>query len=207
MQNTSTILFTAFTIGLIGGAIPGPVLTSILTEVLEHGLLRSLRILFFAMIVEICIRIVATQLAGILPVDGMAFNLLSLVGAFVLFDVGRKVWKIRDVRAASSSIELRTLALMISCNGVLWTYWLTVCAPDALRLGGLIPAGSFIYLAVFEVGWLLSTFGMACVFASCRSLLTHPKIMPALFKFIACAFAAFGLKMLLSSVRALLRFL
>lgn len=199
-----TILMTAFTIGLIGGAIPGPVLTSVLTEVLEHGLLRSLRILFFAMFVEVCVRLVATQLAGLLPVGGVAFNILSLIGAFVLFDVARKVWSIRDVRASGTFIELRTLALMISCNGVLWSYWLTVCAPDAIRLGETLPLGSVLYLAVFEVGWLISTFGMACVFASCRSVLAHPKIMPALFKIFSTIFAAFGMKMLVSSVRMLI---
>lgn len=205
MHHISIILFTAFTIGLIGGAIPGPVLTSILTEVLEHGLLRSLRILFFAMSVEICVRCVATLLAGVLPVGGIAFNMLSLIGAFVLFRVAQKVWRIRDVRASGSSIELRTLALMIACNGVLWSYWLTVCAPDALRLAEMIPGGSLVYLGVFEIGWLLSTFGMACVFASCRQLLTHPKIMPLLFKIFSCLFAGFGVKMLVSSVEVLLR--
>jgi threonine/homoserine/homoserine lactone efflux protein len=45
-------LFEAFILGLIGGAIPGPILTSTFAEVLNSGFLRGMRIILWALVAE-----------------------------------------------------------------------------------------------------------------------------------------------------------
>lgn len=202
MHHSFTIIIGAITLGFVGGAIPGPVLTTIFTEIVETNFLRSLRVLFWAMLVETLVRLFALLLVGSLPLDGAVFQGLSLVGAAVLLRVALKVWHMHSVgQGTQPSFGLRTLALMIVSNGMLWTYWLTACVPDAISLGQQISYGEYVYLLAFELGWFVSTFLMAFIFSSFKRLLAHPRVMPLLFKFFAFVFAAFALKMIIGSVQ------
>ena len=201
MHSSLLILFGAATLGFVGGAIPGPVLTTIFAEIAETGFLRSLRVLFFAMLVETCIRLFALVSVARLPVDGVAFQSLSLVGAAILLRIAYKVWHMHAVgEKGHATIGLKTLALMIVCNGMLWTYWLTVCVPDAMQLGQQLPYGQFLFLLVFELGWGVSTFLMACVFALFKQVLSHPKVMPVLFKLFSLVFVLFAVKTIIRSL-------
>ncbi len=202
MNSVASILISALTLGFVGGAIPGPVLTTIFTEIIETNFLRSLRVLLFAMLVETLVRLFALALmAGISP-SGVVFQALSIVGAAILLRIAFSVWRIRSVSVeGKASFTLRTLALMILCNGMLWTYWLTACVPDAMQLGTILPYGQYLFLVFFEAGWFVSTFLMACIFSFFKRLLSHPRIMPLLFKFFALVFAGFGIRMIVGSVR------
>lgn len=202
MQHSLTIIIGAITLGFVGGAIPGPVLTTIFTEIVETNFPRSLRVLFWAMLVETAVRLSALLLVGSLPLDSAVFQGLSLVGAMVLLRIALKVWRMRSVgQGTQPSFDLRTLALMIVSNGMLWTYWLTACVPDAMALGEQIPYGQYLFLFVFELGWCASTFLMALIFSSFKRALSHPRVMPLLFKFFALVFVDFALKMIIGSVR------
>ncbi len=202
MHQSFTIIIGAITLGFVGGAIPGPVLTTIFTEIVEASFLRSLRVLFWAMLVETGVRLLALLLVGSLPLDGAVFQGLSLVGAAVLLRIAVKVWRMNAVgQGTQPSFGFKTLALMIVSNGMLWTYWLTTCVPDAMALGQQIPYGEYVFLLVFELGWFVSTFLMALIFSSFKRLLSHPRVIPILFKFFALIFAAFALKMIIGSVQ------
>lgn len=202
MHQSFTIIIGAITLGFVGGAIPGPVLTTIFTEIVEASFLRSLRVLFWAMLVETGVRLLALLLVGSLPLDGAVFQGLSLVGAAVLLRIAVKIWRMNAVgQGTQPSFGFKTLALMIVSNGMLWTYWLTACVPDAMALGQQIPYGEYVFLLVFELGWFVSTFLMALIFSSFKRLLSHPRVMPMLFKFFALIFAAFALKMIIGSVQ------
>ncbi len=207
MHSSTSILIGALTLGFVGGAIPGPVLTTIFTEIVETNFLRSMRVLLFAMLIETLVRLFALVLmAGISP-SGTMFQALSVVGAVILLRIAFSVWHIRTVSLeGKASFTLRTLALMILCNGMLWTYWLTACVPDAVRLGTLLPYGQYLFLVFFEAGWFLSTFLMACIFSFFKRLLSSPRIMPLLFKFFALVFAGFGIRMIVGSARFFLAF-
>ena len=52
-------LVIAFLLGLIGGVIPGPVITAVFTEILQSGFLKSLRIIFIALIIETLIAVIS----------------------------------------------------------------------------------------------------------------------------------------------------
>lgn len=202
MHQSFTIIIGAITLGFVGGAIPGPVLTTIFTEIVETSFLRSLRVLFWAMLVETGVRLLALLLVVSLPLDGAVFQGLSLVGAAVLVRIAAKVWRMHAVgQGTQPSFGFTTLALMIVSNGMLWTYWLTACVPDAMALGQQIPYGEYVFLLTFELGWFVSTFLMALIFSSFKRLLSHPRVMPMLFKFFALVFAAFALRMMIGSVQ------
>jgi threonine/homoserine/homoserine lactone efflux protein len=202
MHYSTSILIGAFTLGFVGGAIPGPVLTTIFTEIIETNFTWSLRVLFWAMLLETAVRLSALLLVGSLPLNGVVFQSLSLLGAAVLLRIAAKVWRMRTVgQGSAQSFGFWTLALMIVSNGMMWTYWLTACVPDAMALGREVPYGEYLFLLVFELGWFASTFLMMCLFASFKRVLSNSRVMPILFKCFALVFAGFALHLAIGSFR------
>ena len=151
----TTQLITALILGLVGGLVPGPVLAATFTEILQSGLLKSLRIVLWAMLTETIVALVSLVLLSSFGLPLSFFNILSIVGAGVLVWIAIQIWNIRtldtDQRVQFSSGKI---ASMIVANGVLWTFWVTVCVPKAIALDAVVPYGKFTFLAAVEVGWL-----------------------------------------------------
>jgi threonine/homoserine/homoserine lactone efflux protein len=90
---------------------------------------------------------------------------------------------------------------MILSNGVLWTYWLTICIPKAILLNDHIHLGAYVFMGLVQLGWLLSTLLLGFLFSSFRRVLSRPKVIPVLFKVFALAFAYFAFDMVYKSIR------
>lgn len=80
---------------------------------------------------------------------------------------------------------------MIFANGVLWTFWITICVPKAIFLGNQLFLGEYYFLGLVEIGWLLSTTLLAFIFSRFRKLLSKPKMIPIIFKLFALTFFLF----------------
>jgi threonine/homoserine/homoserine lactone efflux protein len=89
---------------------------------------------------------------------------------------------------------------MILSNGVLWTYWLTICIPKAILLGSQVKLGEYLFMALVQLGWLISTLVVAYLFSRFRKILSRPRIIPFLFKIFSLAFAYFAADMVYKSV-------
>lgn len=191
----------AFILGLVGGIIPGPVLAATCTEILQAGFSKGLRIIFWAMLTETSVALVSLVILSSLGLPVSFFYALSFVGASILIWIATQLWKIR-------SLDLREkvhfgagkVATMILANGVLWTFWITVCVPKAIVLGEQIRYGQFFFLLIVEIGWLMSTIGIALVFSWFRMLLSNPRTIPFMFKIFSIVFVYFALSMLYTSV-------
>ena len=87
------------------------------------------------------------------------------------------------------------IAAMILANGVLWTYWITICIPKAIQLGHHMFFGQYAFVALVEMGWLLATVAVAYLFSRFKEWLSDPKIVPIMFKLFALTFVYFALSM------------
>lgn len=199
----SFLLFmSALLLGLIGGCIPGPVLAATFARVLQRGLPAAVLLILWAAAVEASVALVSMQLLQIVPANGLVFRLLSGVGAGVLLWIVYGVWNIRTLDARVDNVlSLKQVTLMILSNGALWTFWVTVCTPQALAWAREWPGGQYAFLFLFEVGWISATVAMALLFCSARRWLSHPKIVPVFFRGCAMAFVFFALSALWSAVR------
>ena len=97
---TNAIL-EAFILGLIGGAIPGPVLTAIFTEILQRGFLKSLKIVFQAMLTESIVAFICLIVFSTINFPESIFRLLSVVGALILLWIASSIWKIKKFNTTS----------------------------------------------------------------------------------------------------------
>ena len=89
---------------------------------------------------------------------------------------------------------------MILSNGVLWTYWITICIPKAILLGETFHLGEFLFMGLVQLGWLISTLVVAYLFSRFRKALSRPRVIPVLFKLFALAFAYFAIDMIYKSI-------
>jgi threonine/homoserine/homoserine lactone efflux protein len=194
-------ILTALILGLIGGVIPGPVLAATFTEILQSGFLKSLRIVFWAMLTESFVALVSLVIFSSLGLPKSFFYALSFIGAGILVWIAVQLWKIKNLLLEEKvHFGVGKIAIMILANGVLWTYWITVCIPKAIALGGQIQYGEFLFLLLVEIGWLISTVLVAFAFSWFRGILSNPRVVPFLFKFFSVVFVYFALNMLYTSI-------
>ena len=195
-------LVIAFMLGLIGGVIPGPVITSVFTEILQNGLPRSLRIIGIALVTETLVAIASLILLGALQLHEGFFRGMSLVGAAILIWIAISLFRVKRLDT-EEKVHFSTpkIIAMILTNGVLWTYWITVCIPKAILLGQEVNLGAYLFMGLVQLGWLISTLLLAILFSRFRKLLSRPKAIPLIFKIFAGAFAYFAADMIYQSIR------
>lgn len=194
-------IFTALILGLIGGIVPGPVLAAIFTEILQSGFSKSLRIILWAMLTETIVAFISLVILSSLGLSQSFFYALSFIGSGVLIWIAAQLWKIESLGLGKKvHFGIWKIATMILANGVLWTFWITVCVPKAITLGDQIQYGEFLFLLIVEAGWLVSTVGVAFAFSWFRGTLSHPQVVPFMFKLFSIIFVYFSLSMLYTSI-------
>ena len=194
-------LVIALMLGLIGGVIPGPVITAVFTEILQSGFLRSLRIILIALVTETLVALLSLIILDSLNFNEAFFRGLSLAGAAILIWIALSLWKVRSLDSDQKvHFGLWKVVLMILSNGVLWTYWITICIPKAILLGEQLNLGQDLFMGLVQLGWLSSTLVVAFLFSRFRKALSRPRIIPFLFKIFALAIFYFALDMIIKSL-------
>lgn len=195
-----TPLITAFILGLVGGIVPGPVLAATFTEILQSGFSKSLRVVFLAMLTETAAALVSLIALSSLGFPRSFFYALSFIGAGILIWIAVQLWKVRSLDTDEKvNFSFGTIASMILANGVLWTFWITVCVPKAIAMGEQVRYGEYLFLILVEIGWLMSTVGVALAFSMFRRTLSNPRTVPIMFKGFALVFIYFALTMVYTS--------
>lgn len=195
-------LIIALMLGLIGGLIPGPVITAVFTEILQSGFAKSLRIIGIALVTETLVAIISLMILSSLNFNEAFFRGLSLAGAGILIWIAVSIWKVRSLDSGQKvEFGLWKIILMILSNGVLWTYWLTICIPKAILLGERLQFGAYLFMGLVQLGWLTSTLVAAFLFSRFRRILSRPRVIPVLFKIFALAFVYFAVDMVIKSIQ------
>jgi len=195
-------LVIAFMLGLIGGVIPGPVITAVFTEILQSGYLKSLRIIFIALVTESLVAVISLLFLHSMNFNEAFFRALSLAGAAILIWISLSLWKVHTLDTGKKvHFGFWKIIVMILSNGVLWTYWLTICIPKAILLNDQIHLGAYAFMGLVQLGWLISTLVVGFLFSRFRKVLSRPKVIPVLFRVFALAFAYFAFDMIYKSIR------
>lgn len=153
------------------------------------------------MLVETSVALVSLVILSSMGLPESFFYALSFIGAGILIWIATQLWKIRSLDLGEKvHFGIGKIAAMILANGVLWTFWITVCIPKAIVLGEQIQYGQFLFLLVVEIGWFISTVGVAFIFSWFRKMLSNLRVVPFIFKTFSIVFVYFALSMLYTSV-------
>jgi threonine/homoserine/homoserine lactone efflux protein len=196
-------IFSVFILGLLGGANPGPILASAFTEALRKGFIKSPRVIFMAMFAETIIALFILVVFFSIKIPEIFFYIISLAGAGVLVWIALQVWKVKEIDEGGEIFSFKRIFLLTVFNGPFWIFWITICVPQAFLLKEMIAGGQFLFLALFELGWLLATLFLTFLFSRFRQFLTKKKLTPFVFKFFAILLLLFAIRLTVLSINFL----
>jgi len=197
-------ILSIFVLGLIGGSVPGPILAAAFTEALRRGFLKSLRVIFMAMIAETIVAIFVLVVFFSINLPQIIFYLISFLGAGVLVWLALQVWKIKELGGEGDIFSFWKIFLLTIFNGGFWIFWITICVPQAFLLREKIIGGHILFLIFFELGWLVSTLFWTFLFSRFRSFLAKKNFVPIVFKFFALILLFFAIRLIVESVMFLI---
>lgn len=202
------ILIQGFVLGLVGGIVPGAVLSILFVSAMQGGLRAGLYAFWWAMFAEVVIAGGLLLVFAQFSLPPAIFNVIGLCGGVALLYFGRQVYQLREVAVeVSRPMFTGTKIFFLSAtNAPLYIFWTTVCFPLIWQLAvswGLMSA-AVSYFVLFEIGWGISTFAMLLLFLFSRSTLTDQRIMHRVFIVVALILGFFGVRMFITSALALL---
>jgi len=192
-------IVSIFVLGLLGGANPGPVLTSAFTEAYRKGFVKSLNVIFYAMLAEAIVALFVLVLFFSIDIPEVFFYLISFIGAIVLIWIASQIWKIEKIDDNEEIFSFKKLFVLTIFNGPFWIFWITICVPQAFLLKEKILGGQFLFLGLFELGWLFSTLLLTFLFSRFRGILSQKNLTPFVFKFFAVLLFLFAIKLIFQS--------
>ena len=193
-------IIEAFILGLVGGATPGPILTGTFAEILRSNFVRSLKIVFQALLIETIGALLALYIFYIIGFSHTTIQIISICGAMVLFWIASSMWKIKEINSETKEIfSFPKILLLTAFNSGYWIFWITVGVPKALAFDKQIVDGKLLYLIIFELGWFFMTVLLAFIFYKFRPVLQKKNLIEITFKILAIILVILGIKTLLNA--------
>lgn len=197
-------IFSAFMLGLVGGATPGPMMTSAFTESLRKGFIKSLWVILKALTAETLVAFLILTIFFSFQIPVAVFALISFIGVAVLIWFAREIWKIKKIEGEGEIFSFKKIFLLTASNGPFWIFWITVSVPQAYLLRQKVFGGQYLFLLLFELGWLVATCGLTFIFSRFRPLLIKGNFVSVVFKTLALILLFFAVKMALESIKLLI---
>jgi threonine/homoserine/homoserine lactone efflux protein len=204
------ILLQAFAIGLVGGMVPGSILTILLVSVVKGGFSSGLRAFIWCVIAEVSVVCVLLAALFSLSMPEELFSYIGLIGAMVLWYLARKILSLGGISqpvSGSATFSRKEIFILSATNAPLYIFWVTVCAPLIFQLSrGWNPfVSASAFMASFEAGWMLSTFAILLAFVKARRYIAEPGVMKRVYAAAAALMFLFGLRAAYSSLVDILR--
>lgn len=167
-------LVAGLVFGLSGGVSPGPLLTLVVSETLNHGIGAGVRVAAAPLITDLpivgLVLLVLSRLTDVEPVLGA----VSLAGAAFLAVLGAHGVMFRGVDLEEGETVSRSLAKGVTTNFLNpnpYLFWSTIGGPMVVRTAerGLLIAGTFV--AVFYLMLVGSKVVVAVAVGRSRGLL------------------------------------
>jgi threonine/homoserine/homoserine lactone efflux protein len=191
-------------LGFLCGLIPGPVVTAIFTETIRKGWKSARRIVLLAAVGEALMSVICVAALSLIPAESIVFSVLSMFGALILVNLAWDLWRVEEINENEPLFSNQRVLMLALFNGMAWIFWITVCTPQAVALGQMIPGGQWLFIVLFETGWLCSTFTLCYLFGFFRPYFQNNKKLHLLYRTVALLFLGFALKLAIGSARSLL---
>jgi threonine/homoserine/homoserine lactone efflux protein len=185
-------------LGFICGLIPGPVVAALFAETIRHGWKSSRRIVAWAAAGELVMSVACVALLTALDPHSVVFAWLSGLGALVLLHLSWGLWKVKALEGTATLFTNRRVFTLSILNGMAWIFWITVCVPQAVGLEAIVPGGRWLFILLFELGWVASTLSLCGLFGLFRPYFQNPRKLHLLYRIVSLLFVLFALKLALN---------
>lgn len=197
-------LLEVFSLGLLCGLIPGPVVTAIFTETIRRGWKSGRRIVIWAAAGELLMSVVCVGALSMVNPQSSIFAVLSMFGALILLSLSWDLWRVDEISEEEPLFSRRRVFFLSLINGMAWIFWITVCTPQAIALGTELRGGQWVFIVLFELGWGASTLALCYLFEYFRPYFQSNKRLHHLYRLVALLFLLFAGKLAIASAHSLL---
>lgn len=199
-----TRFLEVFALGFFAGLIPGPIVTALFTETIRAGQEKARRIIWTAALGEMLMSVISVFVFSFFDPASVLFSALSIFGTLVLLSIAVDLWKVSEIHEEEPLFSSKRIFFIAFLNGMAWVFWITVCTPQAIALGEEISYGRWLFIVLFEAGWICSTLALGFLFAYFRPYFQSNQKLNLLFRAVAIFFVFFALKLAYGSLKQLL---
>ncbi len=153
-------------LGFSAGMAPGPLLTLVVSETLEHGAKAGVRVALAPVVTDFPIILASVFLLSRLSGFHSIMGMISLVGGCVIFSMGIKSVKSSGTAVKAGVKKNRSLAKGILVNFLSphpYLFWISVGAPVVARAMEAGIAGPLAFVGSFYLLLVGSKTGLALV--------------------------------------------
>lgn len=191
-------------LGFLCGLIPGPVVTAIFTDMIRKGWPSSRRIVMWAAAGELVMSLICVAALSAVPPQSLIFSALSIFGSLMLTNLAWDLWKVEEIPEEEPLFSNRRIFTIALLNGMAWIFWITVCTPQAMALDQRIQGGRWLFILLFELGWVTSTISLCALFGFFRRFFQNNRELRLLYRTVALLFLGFAFKLALEGIHAIL---
>lgn len=188
-------IFEVLSLGFLCGLIPGPVVSAVFAETLRSGWRAARRIVAWAAAGELVMSVACVAFFSAVDPHSLVFSVLSGLGALILLRLAWDLWKVEAINETETLFTNRRVFTVAILNGMAWIFWLTVCVPQAAELGKQLRGGQWLFIALFELGWVASTLSLCLVFAFFRPWLKKKEQLHRAYRVVALLFVVFAVRL------------
>ncbi len=147
-----TLLAAGIVFGLSAGFSPGPLLTLVITQTLQHGIKEGVRVAFAPLITDVPIILLSAFVLAWLANFHALLGVISLAGgcfvAYLAFESFRTT-KLTTGNVTAAPNSLQKGALVNALNPHPYLFWFTVGAPTIVKAWQETPIAAAAFLAGF----------------------------------------------------------
>jgi threonine/homoserine/homoserine lactone efflux protein len=162
-------------LGLSAGIAPGPLLTLLISETLQHGTKSGVKVALAPIITDLPIITLTLFVLSRLSNFHTILGIISLAGGFVLLSMGYESIRTRGIKLRIREAEPRSLTkgvLVNALNPHPYVFWFSVGAPIMTKAMSLNISALFVFIGSFYASLVGSKILLALVVGKSRSFLS-----------------------------------
>ena len=136
MQNQSTIILSGIVFGLSAGLSPGPLLTLLVSQTLQHGLKEGMKIAVVPLITDLPIILLTSGILSSLFNIQSLFGIISILGGLFLFYLGYEsiTFQGMDMNPNQKKPQSFRKGILVNfLNPNPYLFWLSIGTPTILK--------------------------------------------------------------------------
>jgi len=168
-------LFTGIILGLSAGFAPGPLLTLVVSETLQHDLRAGIKVALAPIITDLPIIVLTLLLLSKISHFQVVLGIISLLGGFFVLYLGYENMRTKEIDVDLHDRQSHSLRKGIIVNVLSpypYLFWMSVGAPTTLKAMNQSLMSAVAFIGSFYVLLVGSKILLAVLVGRSRSFLT-----------------------------------
>jgi len=168
------LLISGIIFGLSAGLSPGPMLTLVITQTLQHGIREGIKVAFAPLLTDVPIIIVCLGVLSAFAEMNLILGVLALIGGVYLFYLGIGSFRFsgEDLEVAAVNPQSLKKGVMINfLNPSPYMFWTSIGGPLVLKAPGSPLISGMVFILPFYILLVGSKIVVAVVSGKSKNLL------------------------------------